>query len=119
MDARQILGRRGEDIGAAWLEARGMRIVERNFRCTYGEIDIIGQIGETLVFVEVRGRSSDQWGTPAESVNSKKKKKLRTLAACYLSRRKMADVDCRFDVVGILYDPAGNEPHIEWIPNAF
>jgi len=119
MNARQILGKRGEDIGAAWLEARGMRIVERNFRCSYGEIDIIGQMDETLVFVEVRGRSSDQWGTPAESVNFRKKKKLRALAACYLSRGNKMDTDCRFDVLGILYDPAGNEPYIEWIRNAF
>lgn len=116
---RQALGKQGEDIAAAWLEARGMRILARNYRCRIGEIDVIGQMEKTLVIVEVRCRSSVLWGTPAESVNYKKKQKLRKVASCYLSQTGKEDSACRFDVLSILFDQAGAVERIEWFRNAF
>ena len=117
--ARMRLGRKGEDIAVAWLEGKGMQILERNYRCPLGEIDIVGMIDGAFVFVEVRSRSSAQWGTPAESVTYGKKRKLRKVAAYYLQQKKRMDAPCRFDVVGILYGAHGAPDRIEWIPDAF
>ena len=118
-DPRMVLGVQGEDIAASWLESKGMRILERNFRCRIGEIDLIGQMGDTLAFVEVRGRSSDAWGAPAESVDTRKRQKLRKVAEWYLCQRGKADCPCRFDVVSLLYDQEGDNAQISWYPNAF
>ena len=118
-DQRKLLGKRGEDIGAAWLEAKGMRILMRNYRCRIGEIDIIGQMEGAIVIVEVRSRSSDLWGTPAESVNERKKKKLRQVAAYYLYQYGKEDSACRFDVVRILFGQPDSAARVEWFPNAF
>jgi len=116
---RQALGKQGEDIAAAWLEARGMTILMRNYRCKIGEIDIIGKIGNMTVFVEVRSRSSAVWGIPAESVNYKKQQKLRKAASCYFAQKRQTDSICRFDVISILYDQHGNTDDVEWFADAF
>ena len=116
---RNALGKHAEDIGAAWLASRGMRIIERNYRCPIGEIDLIGQINGTLVIVEIRSRRSESWGTPAESVTIRKRQKLRKVAAWYLSQHGKTDEACRFDVLGILFDEKGSARKVEWIPDAF
>jgi len=118
-DGRRALGKHGEETGAAWLGARGMRIVERNYRCRLGEIDLVGEIDETLVFVEIRSRSSDNWGTPAESVNYRKQRKLRQLAAWYLGQSGREGSACRFDVLSLLFDEGWENAKIEWIRDAF
>jgi len=122
MDRRKELGKRSEDIGADWLASKGMHIVERNYRCRLGEIDLIGRHDDMLVFVEIRSRSSADRGTPAESVNYTKIQKLRRLATWYLSSNKgsgMDEVACRFDVLGILHQGDAEPVQIEWIQNAF
>ena len=118
-DPRMVLGVQGEDIAAAWLESKGMCILERNFRCRVGEIDLIGQMGDMLAFVEVRGRSSETWGTPAESVDTRKRQKLRRVAEWYLCQRGKTDKPCRFDVVSLQYDQEGDTAQVKWFPNAF
>jgi putative endonuclease len=82
--ARLDTGRRGEDIAAARLSERGYHIVELNFRCPLGEMDIVARQGEVLVFVEVRTRRSDRFGRPLESVGPAKQRKLSQVALYYI-----------------------------------
>ena len=103
-----------EDAAAAWLESRGLTILERNFRSRFGEIDIVARSGATLVFVEVRSRKSDVFGGAAASITASKQRRLLTTARHYLARHR-ADCACRFDVVLL----TGMPPRIEWIADAF
>ncbi|MBR5997800.1 MAG: YraN family protein, partial [Deltaproteobacteria bacterium] len=82
--ARQALGRWGEDLAAAYLQQRGMVILERNFRGKRGEVDIIARDGGDLVFVEVKTRRSDTFGTPQEAVNRRKQMQILHVAEIYL-----------------------------------
>lgn len=116
---RQALGRRGEDEAARYLVERGYVILERNFRRPVGEIDIIARHGGTLVFVEVRARSTDDFGLPQESVDRRKKSRLRRAAACYLADRGGAGGPLRFDVLALKFDARGKLVHLEHIENAF
>jgi putative endonuclease len=98
-------GREGEDAAAAYLRTRGYRILERNYRCPPGEIDIIAEHAGVLCFVEVKSRSSLAYGSPAEAVNRAKQRHITRAAAYYLqARRQGADVACRFDVVAVVPD---------------
>ncbi|HEY2434268.1 MAG TPA: YraN family protein [Vicinamibacterales bacterium] len=115
---RQQLGIIGEELAARELIARGYVILERRYRTECGEIDIVAQDGDTLVFVEVRARATDEFGTAAESVTRAKQRRLARLAIDYLARRQVADRPCRFDVVAI--DAALSEaPQITVYPAAF
>lgn len=116
MTSRVAQGAAAEDFALRYLEARGLRLVARNFRCRAGELDLILRDGEQLVFVEVRSRRYSQFGTPAESVTRTKQQKLLRAAAFYLQRQRL-DLPCRFDVVAILQ--AGDAPQVEWIQDAF
>ena len=117
-DRRRALGKAGEDAGAKWLESQGMRILERNFRCRTGEIDIVGEIDGVTVIVEARGRSSDIWGSAAESVDFKKRRKLRALAAYYMRERGKSGGAYRIDVLSYRYDRDGAPYEFEWYQNA-
>ena len=116
MISRVAQGTAAEDLALHYLEARGLTLVTRNFRCRTGELDLIMRDGEQLVFVEVRSRRDSRYGTPAESVTRTKQQRLLRAAALYLQRQRL-DLPCRFDVVAIL-QPAG-EPQVEWIRDAF
>ena len=98
---RSRLGQRAEIAAAAELGRRGYRIVGSNYRCKYGEVDLIAQEGGSLVFVEVRCRTTDAYGTPAESVTAAKRQRLVRTAQTYLDERNLGDVGCRFDVVEV------------------
>ena len=103
-----------EEKAASWLEERGMRILERNYRCRQGEIDLVGYDGDCLVFVEVKYRRDLHAGHPAEAVDLKKQRKIARTALYYCRERKIPqDYPCRFDVVSVL----GEE--IEHIKDAF
>ena len=104
---RAARGRLGEDLAGRFLVARGYRILERRFRTRAGEIDIIARDGDTLVFVEVKTRHSLGCGTPAESVDRRKRARISRTALAYLARLGRADIPCRFDVVEVFLDPAG------------
>jgi putative endonuclease len=115
---RQRLGIVGEELAARELASRGYAILERRYRTRYGEIDIVAQDGETLVFVEVRARATGEFGRAAESVDDRKKRKVTAMAVDYLARHHVANRPCRFDVVAI--DAALSEtPEIRVFPSAF
>jgi putative endonuclease len=99
---RLALGRAGEDEAARWYVQRGYRIVERNWRCRLGEIDLVCAGGNILVFCEVKARSSDHLGHPLEAVTRTKQLRLRRLAAEYLSEHTCGYHEARFDVAAIL-----------------
>lgn len=108
------LGVGAEAMAADFLDARGLTIVARNYRCRMGEIDLIARDGATTVFVEVRQRASSAFGGAAASITAAKKLKLTKTARHYVSRLSTLP-PCRFDVVLI----EGEPPRIEWIRNAF
>jgi len=109
--ARQAAGREGEDLALAWLQRQGLRLAERNFRCRTGEIDLVMQDGEVLVFVEVRRRAGRSYGGAAASVTPAKQRRLLSAAEHYLLRYR-APPACRFDVVAI------DGAEISWLKNA-
>ena len=106
-------GESGESLAAAFLEGRGLRILSRNYRCRFGEIDLVAESGATLVFVEVRARRSDTFGGPAASITAAKRRRLVAAARHYLAAA--GERAARFDVVLIRGEP----PRIEWIADAF
>jgi putative endonuclease len=110
-------GKKGEELAAAHLAEAGYRIIERNYRCFFGEIDIVAEEGETLVFVEVKSRRSDAYGAPQLAVGREKQKKISKIALHYLSDHRQRDRPARFDVVAVMLLPAGHR--IELIRNAF
>ena len=96
------LGERGEDAAVAFLERSGMTIVERNWRCPSGEIDIVALDGETLVLCEVKTRRTAAKGTPEEAVTPAKQRRYGRLAAAYVQASSLDEVSVRFDVVTLL-----------------
>ncbi|MFZ3170439.1 MAG: YraN family protein [Carboxydocellales bacterium] len=116
---KQTVGRIGEEKACEFLIQNSMRILERNFRCRLGELDIIAWDGDQLVFIEVRTRSSNSFAAPEETVGSRKQQKLRNLANYYLSRKFGRELNCRFDVVTLLLDREGNAVKINHFQGAF
>lgn len=110
-------GKRGEELAAAYLAKAGYMIIERNYRCLFGEIDIVAQEGETLVFVEVKSRTSEAYGDPQLAVGRRKQQKLSRISVHYLAERRLSHRPARFDVVAVKLLPAGHR--IELIKNAF
>ena len=116
----RLLGRWGEERAADYLRRRSFTIRAANWRCRFGEIDLIAENGEYLCFVEVKLRKSAVYGTAGAFVDGRKQDKLRTSAALYLSRHP-TDLQPRFDVIEI-YAPRGMDtvnPEIFWLENAF
>ena len=110
----------GEALAAEYLEARGCRIVEREWRCRLGEIDLIAEQEGTILFVEVKLRTNLRYGMPREYVTAKKQEKLRAAALLYLSEREL-DVPARFDVAEVYTDVhrSAGKTRIAYIENAF
>jgi putative endonuclease len=108
-----LAGARAEDLCAELMRGYGLRILERNWRCRLGEIDLIAEEDGTLVFAEVRMRSRGTFGGAAESVTAAKRGRLVAAARLYLTRRPEAP--CRFDVLLVDGEPA----RVEWIRAAF
>lgn len=107
MRAKDALGRYGEEVAAAHLRDAGLRVIDRNWRCADGEIDIVAVDGDALVFCEVKTRSSLRYGAPAEAVVGPKAARLRRLAAQWLAARPEGWETVRFDVVSVLWQPRG------------
>lgn len=109
--SRQTLGRRGEDYAVQHLEAQGWVIHQRNWRCRHGEIDIVAVTpdGDTVVFVEVRTRSSENAGHPLETIGVRKAARLRRTAGAWLSAQEAFIPQFRIDVIGILWSRRGPE----------
>ena len=110
-------GKRGEDIAVAYLKNRGYRIIERNYKCLFGEIDIVAKDGDTVVFVEVKSRKSEKFGDPQGAVGREKQKKISRNSLKYLEEKHLYPCNARFDVVAIKMLPAGSI--VELIQNAF
>ena len=114
----QTLGVIGEELAYHFLSREGYKILLKNYECALGEIDLIAKESGALIFVEVKTRSSEALGSPAESVTHQKRQQIIKVAQYYLKRYGIKDVSCRFDVVSILI-PRGEKPRIEVIKNAF
>lgn len=114
---RISLGKKGEDLAVAKLQAFKYKIIERNYKCGLGEIDIIAREKDTLVFVEVKTRATHDFGSPAAGVHEKKQRQLSKVALTYLNQKKISDVPARFDVVAV--DLISPSPRIEVIRDAF
>ena len=114
----QNTGLHGEDIAVSFLETQGYSIVARNYRQRFGEIDIVAQDGETLVFVEVKTRRSDRFGSPFEAIDTRKQIKISRMAQDYISRNNLEDCSARFDVVAIRLKQ-DSAPEVQHICDAF
>jgi putative endonuclease len=115
---RRDTGILGEKIALNFLKKRGYRILETNYRCRYGEIDIVSLDREYLVFVEVRTKSSNEFGSPEDSITAVKRKRLVMTAMHYLQNRDNLPPCWRIDVVAIELDRTGNVARIELIDSA-
>ena len=120
---KKELGAKGEAIAVRYLESRGYRILERNYRIRLGEIDIIAEQGAHLVFIEVKTRSDTLFGSPFESVTVPKQRQLSKVALEYISKRGWHNRPARFDVVGVQFKKANSkqvpDARIELLQNAF
>ena len=114
---RLSLGKMGEELAVTQLRAMKYQILERNYRCLLGEMDIIAREKGTLVFVEVKTRATKDFGGPAAAVHERKQRQLSRIALLYLNQKKIREVPARFDVVAV--DLSGSKPRIEVIQNAF
>jgi len=112
------LGDRGESIAATFLQGAGFSIVERNFRCVCGELDIVARDGRAIVFVEVKCRNNRAYGPPQLAVTPFKQRQISKAALVWLSKRRLYDAEARFDVVAIVLHEH-DLPEIEHIRNAF
>ena len=117
LDPRRQLGDAGEDLAAAALKKQGYKILERNYVCPLGEVDLIARQGKTYVFIEVKTRKNERFGAPQEAVTTTKQHKLRRLADYYVQQKRLGEVAMRFDVVAIIMGEDGHK--IEVIQNAF
>jgi putative endonuclease len=111
------LGALGEDAAVALLRAGGYRIVARNHRCPRGEIDVIAEKGDLLVFVEVRTRATSAFGGPEETVGARKQRRVIAAARDYLAQRRGPAKAARFDVIAVVDGPGG--PCLTHFENAF
>lgn len=127
MRVKDAVGRFGEQVAADFLHEHGLRILERNWRSAAGELDIVALDGATIVFIEVKTRSSRAYGVPAEAVDRRKAARIRRLASQWMAEhRDSGDLvgwhAVRFDVVAVLRDrragPA-ERPHVDHLIGAF
>ena len=110
-------GKKGEELAVAHLQKLGYRILERNYRCPLGEIDIVAKEKNTIVFVEVKSRKSEQFGDPELAVGKTKQRKLTLIALYYLGRQKDSLLAARFDVVAVKM--LGDHTEVQLIRDAF
>jgi putative endonuclease len=119
MYSNRLLGAYGEKAATCYLENQGYTIIEKNYRCKLGEIDIIAVDGDVIAFIEVKTRRSEKFGRPGDSVNFAKQKKIVKTALSFISQRRLTDWMSRFDVVEVVIDNNENIQKIILIKNAF
>lgn len=115
----KIIGSFGENLAIKFLKNKGYIILEKNFYCPFGEIDIIAKDGSYLVFIEVKTRYNFHYGTPLESINFNKQNKIKNVAKYYLINKHIFKAYCRFDALEIILKKDEIEPKINLIRNAF
>ncbi len=118
IDPRKQLGHAGEELAARTLQAAGLTIIERNWRCRDGEIDLVARDGETVVFVEVKTRRGRDFGAPEEALTARKAQKLLHLGQLYIAAHDLEDTNWRIDLVAIELDARGRFLRCEHLPNA-
>ena len=116
-NAKQVLGKEGERVAEQFLKRKGYVVVERNYRCHGGELDLIVLDRRVVVFVEVKTRTGHGFGSPFEAVEARKQQRMIRAAQFFLSQKRLDQRDARFDVVGVSWE--GREPVVEHIENAF
>lgn len=112
MRAKDVLGKTGEELAERWLIDRGMVILDRNWRCSIGEVDLVAREGDDLVIVEVKTRTSTAFGHPAEAVTHSKLARLRRLAGAWIEQHDVHAAGLRIDVVAVLRE-RGQPPKVE------
>lgn len=117
VDHRRRTGEDGEALAVKFLKKKGYKIIERNYRCKSGEIDIIARDGDALAFIEVKARHTDEFGGPKWAVTPQKQRKISMVALKYLKETEQMEKKARFDVVAIHLLP--EHPDVEIIKNAF
>jgi putative endonuclease len=113
------IGKQGEIWAKEYLQQHQYVIVEKNFRCKFGEIDLIAKDRHMIVFVEVRTKTSTAYGPAYNSVTSSKQKQVKRVALFYISKHNLVTTQFRFDVIGIILDPQTGQHHVDHIQNAF
>ena len=113
----KIVGAYGEEQACEFLKKNKYKIIEQNYSCKFVEIDIIAKYKNTLVFVEVKSRTNEKYGTPATAVNYYKKRNIIKTAQCYLMQKNFKNEFCRFDIVEVLF--SNDDNNIRLIKNAF
>ena len=114
---RRDVGREGEDLAAAYLKKKGLRLIDRNVRTPYGEIDLIFEDGRVVVFAEVKTRSGNGFGGPSAAVDQDKRRRISNAAMSFLAGKGWQDRLARFDVVGIVME--GGRPRLDHLIDAF
>lgn len=112
-----FIGKRGEDVAKRYLKKNGYRIIEKNYKTPFGELDFVALDKGILVFIEVKTRRSDKFGPPEISIDLSKRQKIIKSAFHFLSKKRIKDTPCRFDIVSIT--EVGKDRKIELIRDAF
>jgi putative endonuclease len=119
-DTRKQLGAEGERRAEEYLVQSGCRILAKNWRCRFGELDLVAEAKGWVIFVEVRARRrTGSYGTPQESITLAKQRKVRELAQRYLQAHRMGDVAVRFDVIAVHFEEDGTFAELEHVKEAF
>lgn len=115
----KLLGDRGERAAVQYLKKQGFRIIAKQYRNSFGEVDIIAQEGKVTVFVEVKTRKSTNDGQPFEAVDLRKQEKITRIALAWLKKYDRLDQPARFDIISILWPDEKGEPQIQHFRNAY
>ena len=118
MEQALQLGQRGEALAWNFLRKRGYKILEKNYRTRFGEIDVVAQKEGAVVFLEVKTRRNHRFGLPEEAVDWRKRQKLIRMAEAFLAARKLEEKPARFDILSVTWDGVG-EPEFSLLQDAF
>ncbi|MBE6048669.1 MAG: YraN family protein [Clostridium sp.] len=113
------IGTYGEDIACKFLLKKNHKIITKNFRAKHGEVDIISQIDNIIVFTEVKSRYSKDFGSPCQAVTFSKKNTIRNVASYFLYKQKIQNINIRFDVIEVIFNYYNNNYNINHLENAF
>jgi putative endonuclease len=116
-DYKKQIGNKGESLAEDYIKRKGYEVIHRNYRCKLGEIDIIAKDGDTIVFIEVRTKQNENFGSPQDSVTSTKISKISKTALSFIQEKNLSGYSYRFDFIAITFSQG--KPNIEHIENAF
>ncbi|MCS7224202.1 MAG: YraN family protein [Armatimonadetes bacterium] len=113
------IGKRAEREAALYLQRRGYQLLKADVRSPFGQIDLVCRKGNTIVFVEVKARSQEEFGSPLEGLRPKQKERLFRSGEAFIAKHQLSHCEVRFDLIGISFNKKGQIVRIEHIPNAF